>query len=312
MQQTILGANGIIATEIAKALPQYNTQIKLVSRHPEKVNDTDLLQSADLLDAAQTDAAVKGSDIVYLTAGLPYKAKLWQQQWPLLMQNVIAACRNHNAKLVFFDNIYMYGAPEGVMTETHPFNATSGKGLARAQAARMLLEAVEKNGLTALIARAPEFYGPRNTISGVNSLVFDNIRKGKKAQWLVSDSRKRTFIYTPDAGRATALLANRQNTWNQSWHLPCAALHPTGKEFMTWVSEAAGRNIPYGVMPKWMVRLGGLFNPYAKEVVELLYQYDQDYIFSSDKFKTAFPNFEITPYKEGIGEVMKEIFSSTK
>jgi nucleoside-diphosphate-sugar epimerase len=155
--------------------------------------------------------------------------------------------------------------------------------MVRAAIANLILNEISNGSLTAMICRAPEFYGPRQTLSGVNVLVFDNIRKGKKAQWLVSDTRKRTFIYTPDASRATALLANSPNTWNQTWHLPCDNRHPSGKEFMKMISDAAGREIQHTVLPKLFIRMGGLFVPYIKEVVELLYQYDQDYIFSSEK-----------------------------
>jgi uncharacterized protein YbjT (DUF2867 family) len=71
--QTILGAGGIIGKELAKNLPKYTDRIRLVSRNPKKVNLTDDLFSADLLDTRQTLHAVHGSEVVYLTAGLPYK-----------------------------------------------------------------------------------------------------------------------------------------------------------------------------------------------------------------------------------------------
>lgn len=304
--QTILGSNGIIGTELAKALKSYTSSIRLVSRNPKKVNDTDELFPANLLNAEETAAAVKGSEIVYLTAGLLYNSKIWKEQWPVVMQNVIAACKLHNAKLVFFDNIYMYGRVSGVMTEETPYNATSKKGMVRATISKMVLDAIADKSLTAMICRAPEFYGPRQTLSGVNVMVFDNIRKGKKAQWLVSDLKKRTFIFTPDASRATALLANSPNTWNQTWHLPCDNRYPAGKEFMQMVSAAAGKEIKYSVLPKFFIYMGGLFAPYIKEVIELLYQYDQDYIFSSDKFKKVFPQFKITSYEDGIKETINE------
>ena len=66
--QTILGANGIIATELAKELySKFTKDIKLVSRHPKKVNDSDILFPANLMNSKQTFEAVKGSEIVYLT-----------------------------------------------------------------------------------------------------------------------------------------------------------------------------------------------------------------------------------------------------
>jgi nucleoside-diphosphate-sugar epimerase len=302
--QTILGASGIIGTELAKALPAYTSSIRLVSRSPKKVNETDDLFAADLLDAQQTEEAVRGSEIVYLTAGLVYKTSVWREQWPAVMRNVIDACKKQGAKLVFFDNIYMYGPVSGIMTEETPFNPTSEKGKIRAGIATMLLDEVKSGNLTAMICRAPEFYGPGKTMSVVNAMVFDNIRKDKKAQWLITDKSKRTFIYTPDAGKATALLANSTNTWNQTWHLPGENSFPTGKEFMQLISEVAGKEIKYTVLSRFMINFAGLFVSPIREIKELLYQFEQDYIFSSDKFRKAFPDFKITHYKEGIAAIL--------
>lgn len=49
--QTILGSSGAIGTELAKALAAYTQQIRLVSRNPKKVNETDETFPADVLDA---------------------------------------------------------------------------------------------------------------------------------------------------------------------------------------------------------------------------------------------------------------------
>jgi nucleoside-diphosphate-sugar epimerase len=118
--QTILGAGGIISTEIAKNLPQYTKKIRLVSRAPQKVNATDDIMAADLLNGEQVMSAVQGSEVVYLTAGLKYNIKTWQTQWPIIVENVIDACIKHNAKLVFFDNVCAYGRVNGWMTEETP------------------------------------------------------------------------------------------------------------------------------------------------------------------------------------------------
>ena len=100
--QTILGANGQIAEELARELhDHYTTDIRLVSRNPKKVNDTDQLFSANLLDAQATEKAVVGSDIAYLTVGLPMNAQMWEEQFPIMMQNVISACKKHHCQLVW-------------------------------------------------------------------------------------------------------------------------------------------------------------------------------------------------------------------
>jgi len=229
--QTILGANGVIGVELARALPKYTNKIRLVSRNPKKVNESDELFPADLLDAEKTSQAVEGSEIVYLTAGLTYNIKIWQVQWPLIMKNVIDACKKHNAKLVFFDNVYCYGRVNGWMTEDTPVNPLSKKGELRAKIAGMVLDEVKEGNLKALIARAADFYGPNTPLSFVNAMVFDNFKKGKKAQWLISDKFRHSFTYTPDAGKATAILGNTESAYNQVWHLPTDPNSLTGKEF---------------------------------------------------------------------------------
>ncbi|NVO10431.1 MAG: NAD-dependent epimerase/dehydratase family protein [Bacteroidales bacterium] len=305
--QTILGANGIIANELAKELhSKYTNDIRLVSRDPKKINDTDELIPADLLDPCQTSIAVKGSEIVYLTAGLPYNSKIWHEQWPIVMRNVIDACKLHHAKLVFFDNVYMYGQVKGTMTEETPFNAVSIKGKVRGEITQMLLDEIKANQITAMICRAPEFYGPRNTKSGTNSTIFYNIKKGKKLQVLLNDNTLRTLIYAPDAAKATALLGNTPDAYNQTWHLPVDTNRMTAKQFIAQCSSVKGKELKYTILKKGMIKIVGLFNPFVKEIIELLYQWEQDYIFDCSKFNTRFPEFKITTILEGIKEIINE------
>ncbi|HEX7583349.1 MAG TPA: NAD(P)H-binding protein, partial [Prolixibacteraceae bacterium] len=80
--QTILGSGGAIGIELAKALKEFTSEIRLVSRNPKKVNATDELMSADLLNTEDVRKAVKGSSVVYVTIGFPYSVKVWKKSWP--------------------------------------------------------------------------------------------------------------------------------------------------------------------------------------------------------------------------------------
>lgn len=166
--QTILGASGQIGRELALSLKRdFTSDIRLVSRNPKPVNDTDRVHGADLLDAAQTLHAVEGSEIAYLTAGLPMDTRLWVTQWPTLMRNVIEACAATGCKLVFFDNTYMYPQTAQPQTEDTAFQPQGEKGRVRAAIAEELLDAIARKRVQALICRAPEFYGPGITQSDV-------------------------------------------------------------------------------------------------------------------------------------------------
>ena len=304
--QTILGSSGIIGTELAKTLTQYTDRIRLVSRNPQKVNTSDELFTADLTDTQQVMNAVEGSGIVYLTVGLQYKINVWQNQWPLIMQNVIDACRTYKAKLVFFDNVYAYGLVKGWMKEDTLINPASKKGEVRAQIAQMINSEVEKGYLDAIIARAADFYGPNTPLSFVTATVFDNFKKGKKAQWFIDANKKHSMTYSPDAGKATAILGNTNSAYNQIWHLPTDKNTLTGKEFIELSAKAFGVNPDYMVLKKWMLQMVGLFVPVVKESIEMLYQNEYDYLFDSTKFEKTF-NFKPTSYQAGIIETVKSI-----
>lgn len=302
--QTILGANGQIANELAKELRKnYTADIRLASRSPRKVNESDILSPANLLDYKQTASAVKGSDIAYLTVGLPMSTRLWQQEFPTIMRNVMNACIEHNAKLVFFDNTYMYPQSNIALTEETRFDPVGPKGRVRAQIANMLIDAVSRGELKAVICRAPEFYGPDKTRSITNSQVFENIKKGKKPKILLRDDTLRTLIWAPDASKATALIGNTPDAYNQTWHLPCDDNRLTYKAIVDHASTICGRQISYKILSKYSLKMAGLFNKQVREILELLPRYEQDNIFVSDKFKKRFPRFEITGYTLGI-EIM--------
>jgi nucleoside-diphosphate-sugar epimerase len=303
--QTILGANGTIGILLAKELAAYTPQIRLVSRNPEKVNATDELFPADLTDASQVEKAVEGSEVVYLLVGFDYKLKVWQHNWPRLMRATIDACIKHHAKLVFFDNVYIYdknAIPH--MTEESAINPPSKKGLVRKEIAEMLLNEVNAGKLTALIARSADFYGPDNEKSLLIELVYKNMKKGKKSNWFINVDKKHSFTYTPDAAKATALLGNTNNAYKQVWHLPTDKNTLTAKELIDLFAKEMNADNRVTVLSKWLLKMMGWFVPVLKEMPEMMYQYDRDYFFDSSKFERRF-NFKPTSYQEGIKKTVE-------
>jgi nucleoside-diphosphate-sugar epimerase len=303
--QTILGANGTIGSLLAKELTEYTQAIRLVSRNPKKVNECDELVPADLSDVSNVERAVEGSEVVYLMVGFDYKLKVWQDKWPKLMRATIDACIKHNAKLVFFDNVYLYdknSIPH--MTEESPINPPSKKGMVRKEIAEMLLNEVRSKKLTALIARSADFYGPNNEKSFLIEVVYKNIKKGKKPNWFIDADKKHSFTYTPDAARATALLGNTEDAYNQVWHLPTDRNILTGREMVELFTDEMKAENKISVLPAWLLKLLGMFSPLMREMPEMMYQYDRDYFFDSGKFDKRF-NFQTTTYQEGVKETIE-------
>jgi nucleoside-diphosphate-sugar epimerase len=304
--QTILGANGTIGSVLARELANYTNKIRLVSRYPRKVNESDELFPADLSNPGIVDEAVKDSEVVYLVVGFDYKLKVWEENWPKLMRATIDACIKYKARLVFFDNVYMYdinAIPH--MTEESPVNPPSRKGEVRKKIAQMIMEEVKAGKLLALIARSADFYGPDNNKSFVNEMVYKNLLKGKAANWFIDADKKHSFTYTPDAAKATALLGNTNDAFNTIWHLPTDKNPLTGREFIELFSREMKAANKLFVMPLWLVKIVGLFVPVLKEMAEMMYQYDRDYFFDSSKFEQRF-NFKTTTYQEGVRNTVRQ------
>ncbi len=305
--QTILGAGGAIGVALARSVQSYTNDIRLVSRNPKKVNDTNSLFPADLTNRQKIFEAVKGSEIVYLTAGLPYKIKVWRETWPAIMQNVIDACIEYNSKLVFFDNVYMIGGDNVKhMTENSPISPVSKKGEVRALLDKMILDKTEQGKLHAIIARSADFYGATGNNSVLIELIYKNLLKNKKAQWFFNAKTKHSFTYTPDAAKATAMLGNTKDAYNQIWNLPTDSNSLTGEEWVNLFAGEMGKQNKYQLLPAWIVRGLGFFVPFLAELYEMRYQYDRDYFFDSSKFEKYF-NFKPTSYKEGVREIVKKL-----
>lgn len=302
--QTILGANGVIGRELSKNLVAYTKDIRQVSRNPKKVNESDQLFSADLLDYGQVEKAVAGSDVVYLLAGLVYNANVWQEQWPKVMRHTIDACKKHSSKLVFFDNVYAYGRVQGTMTEQTPFNPNSKKGEVRAKIATALLDEVKAKNLDAMIVRAADFYGPGALTSLTNETVASKLKSGSSSQWIGNPKAIHTFTYTPDAGKTVAILGNTPSAYNQTWHALTSKEKMTGEEYVRIACEIMHKPYKLQTLPAWAVSVLGLFIPVLREFKEMMYQFDYDYIFDSTKFEKAFDQVA-TPYKQGIAETLK-------
>jgi nucleoside-diphosphate-sugar epimerase len=308
MVQTILGSGGSIGVPLARELKKYTDQIRLVSRNPQKVNDTDELFQVDVSDLRQVEKAIAGSEIVYVTIGFEYNLKVWQKTWPPFIQEVIKYCEKYNAKLVFFDNLYVYSKNSiPFMTEDSPVQPPSEKGKIRKIIREMIINEVEKKNLNALIARAADFYGPENKNSALTIMVAENLMKGKKAQVFGSLDKIHTYTYTPDAAKATALLGNTADAYNQEWHVPTTKERLTTLEWIELIAKELNTEAKVQKVQSWMLNVMGLFVPIMREFPEMLYQYQQDYIFDSSKFEKRFGITATSP-----GEGVKHMVASLR
>lgn len=301
---TVLGASGATGRAVIKELQNKKLPIRAVSRN-SSTKDVEN-RPANLLIPSEAKEAIKGSAYVYLCVGLPYRADIWRKEWPLLMNNIISACQEANARLIFLDNLYMYGpAPLPIpFDENCPQKPGTTKGIARKKSTDLLLKAMQEGRIHAVIGRSADFYGPFSSNSAFYNAFLERMLQGKAPQFLGRPHTKHTYANVADNGKALVALALDKSTYGQVWHLPVG--EPISIEEVTTIfNRALDTNFKISFIPPLLRKLISFISPEVKEVSEMLYQFNADYVMSDRKFKTHFPDFTTTSYEQGIRSMIE-------
>jgi len=257
-------------------------------------------RDADAGDADGLTRACDGADAIINCIGLPYIAKVWRRDWPKIAQATVSAAERTGARLIFLDNIYMYGpAPLQVpITEDHPQAPPSKKGRARKATAEILMDAHAAGRAQVTIGRAADFYGPGAANSVLYASFLERIVQGKKPQLLMTPQARHTFAYAPDIARALIRLADDPGAAGRAWHLPVGPA-TTAEDWLGLFNRALGTDLTASYLGPAASRLLGVFIPIVREVHDMRYQFDGDYVLSDADFRARYPDFETTSYEDG-------------
>jgi len=297
-RHVVLGAAGGTGSAVVRELAARALAVRAVSRG----NIVDLPEDVERMaeDVGTTEGArraCRGAAVVYHCVQPDYTK--WAELFPPLTQAVIEGAAVAGAKLVFADNLYLYGPPDGPMTEETAQRAVGTKGRVRIEMADAILRAHADRRLRTTIGRSSDYYGPR----GTNTTAGDNIMKpalrGKRTRWLGSLDQPHSLNYLEDMARALVTLGERDEADGQVWHLP-AGEPLTGRQFLELVFAEAGHPPKIAVASRPMVSLLGLFNPVVRELNETMYQFERPFVSDATKFQTTFGAFEPTPHPDAV------------
>ena len=231
----------------------------------------------DALDATSVRAAVAGLSQVVLAIGFPYVGALWREAWPRTMTNFVEACAAEGSRLVFFDNLYMYGPQTAPLSETTPLRPVGVKPAARVAATRIWMAASEAGRLRVAALRAPDFYGPGVIQAHLGDTAFGALARGGRAQLIGSSDTPHDFAYAPDCARAVvSLLDAPDDAYGQAWHVPSAPTR-TPRQILALGAAAIGVAPRAIGLPPALLRPLGLFVPPLRELAEMRFQWDRPY-----------------------------------
>ena len=257
--------------------------------------------AADVGTQEGAQGACAGAAVVYHCAQPDYRR--WRELFPPMTRAVLDGAGAAGAKLVFADNLYMYGPQDGAMTEETPQRARGKKGRTRVEMANAILLAHAQGRTRTTIGRSSDYYGPGGLASVVGETVFKPAVRGGRARWLGSLDQPHTLHYLEDMARALVTLGERDEADGQAWHLP-AAEPLTGRAFLELVFREAGHRPKVARASRPMIRLAGLFNPFLRELDETLYQFERPFVADASKFQSALGPFAPTPHPEAVARTV--------
>jgi nucleoside-diphosphate-sugar epimerase len=240
--------------------------------------------SGDAKDPAVLRTALAGAKAVFhCIHGSAYTAAAWRAELPAAEQAVLSAAQEVGAVVVFPESLYSYSEPARIMTETSPRLATGGKRGVRTA----LLQAREASATPTVSVVAGDFFGPRVRMAHAGERMVAPVLAGKNVSLLGSARQPHSFTYVPDLAGAMIAAADQPSAWNAVWHAPTGPAR-TQKELAAAFAAAAGRPTPkVRVLPGWTIRTAALVSAGARELAEMLYQFERPFVMDSAASEAA-------------------------
>ncbi|WP_246141851.1 NAD-dependent epimerase/dehydratase family protein [Phaeodactylibacter luteus] len=221
---------------------------------------------------------------------------------PPLQDAIIKLAAASKAKFIAAENVYMYGNTHGQpMTEENPYNPCSKKGAVRAEMTKTVFDAHHRGEIRAATVRGSDFWGPWEPING--AMLFKAALQRKTLNMLGDLNQPHTFTYVKDFGRALAIAGTQDSALGQTWHVPSG--QPYSQNQLTeLISKELGYPLKNRASGKMVLSVLGLFNKAAKEMVEMLYEFNEPFILDATAMEQTF-GLQPTPMQQRIRETLQ-------
>jgi nucleoside-diphosphate-sugar epimerase len=300
----VVFGTGAIGRAVMQELVERGETVRMVNQSgqmPETPSGVEVI-AADLYDPANVRHAAGGARVIYQCAQPGYTR--WQQDFPRLQNAILDGLTNTGVKLVLVENLYMYGKANGhPMTENTPHNPASRKGRVRSEISEVAFSAHRQGQVRVTAARGSDYFGPWGTESAMGARVFYPLLEGKAAQLIGRLDLPHTLTYTGDFGRAMVILGEDDRADGHAWHVPNAEPSIPQGEFVRRAADESGVDPKMNCMGAFMMRLGGLFVPEARESVEMMYEFEEAFIVDSSRFEQTF-GMQASPLNQSIRETL--------
>ncbi len=296
---TVIIGYGAVGRATAQQLAARGEKFCVAQRsRPTDLPSQAEFRSCDVLDAQSVRQAIAGASQVVLAVGFPYDARVWRKVWPKTITNVVEACAETGARIVFVDNLYMLGPQNKPRREDMPPSKRGEKPAILSEVTRIWMAAAKAGRVRIAALRCTDFYGPGVPVSHLGAQAFGALAQGKPALLIVPPDIPHDFAYVPDIARAViTLLDAPDDAFGQVWNMPCAPTR-TPREILKLGADALPVKLRLRVVPFWLLPLLGLFVRFMREVADVGFSWNRPYIVDGTKFTRRFWS-DVTPYEIG-------------
>ena len=300
----VIFGTGPVGLALVDELVAKGHQVRVVNRSGTAQVPAHVEQTAgDVADPDFALSAASGAGVVYQLLSPPYHR--WPEEFPTLQRGVVAAARAADARLVSFENLYMYGDTHGQpIDEKTLMEPHTRKGKVRLEMAGELSDLSDRGDLELATARASSYFGPRATWqSPLGERVIGRALEGKSAQVVGDPGTKHSYTYLTDLSRVLATLGTDDRAVGEVWHVPNAPARST-TEVVSMIADELDQEIKVSAAPELMLRMMGIFNPTVRELNEMLYEFKSDFVTDGQKFTERF-GLKATPLDQSLAKTVE-------
>ena len=303
MKNMVFGT-GPLAWWVMQTLLEKGDTVALASRSgkinkalPDKVK----IHACDATEPDEVAKVCKDMDAVYFCAMPPYTN--WPDLFPPLAIGFLKGVARTEAKVIFGDNLYLYGSTQGTrISEIVAHDATGHKGRTREFVARQFMAAHERGDNLVTLGRAAAFYGPHTLNALLGGVFFKPAFASKTANLLGDIDLPHTFSYIKDFAKGLVTLGSNDSAFGEAWHTPNAPTVST-RDMLKLVEAELDEKVKIRVAGNTMISILGFFSPMIKETKEMMYTWEEAYVVDHSKFEAAF-GAEVTSHEVAIKETV--------
>lgn len=304
MKVAVLGANGRVAHEVAKAFLAAGHSVIAVTRNEKCAGlsgDVEF-RAADAMKADDLIAATKGVDFVFNGINPPYDK--WEKLVMPMARNVMKAIEASGATHLFIGNVYNYGKEISIGTnEETPHRLSVDKGALREEMENLFKQYAAEHRVKTIIVRAGDFYGGEKSGTWFDMFIAKNLRKGT-VTWPGEMSIPHAFAYVPDLAKVFVSVSERSEELPEFSEFCFEGHTLRGVDFAAACEGITGKALKQGRVPWGIFKLTGLFYPLLREVVKMNYLWFTPHSLDGSKLRNFLGNIETTSPKEAIRQAL--------